>query len=43
MQTTREEKLKQNKKTKLLDLHQKFTLKREQVMQGTQVEKHQFL
>ena len=43
MQITKEEKLKRNKKMKLLDQHQKFMPKKEQEMQDTQVERHQFL
>ena len=43
MQITKEEKLKPNKKMKLLDLPLKYMLKKGQVMQDTQAEKLQFL
>ena len=43
MQTTKVEKLKQNKKMKLLVLHQKFILKKEQETQDMLVEKLQYL
>ena len=43
MQITKEEKPKLNKKMKLLDRQQKYMLKKEQVTQDTQVEKHLYL
>ena len=43
MLITKVEKQKQNKKMKLKDQHQKYMLKKEQVMQDMQVKKHQYL
>ena len=43
MLITKEDMLKQNNKMKFQDLHQKFMLKKELVMQDMQVEKHQYL
>ena len=43
MQITKEEKPKLNKKMKLLDQQQKYMLKKVQVTQDTQVEKHLYL